>query len=183
MSLKIIAGKFKSRILKAPIATSTRPTQGMLREAVFNICQNEVENTRFLDLFAGSGAMGLEAISRGASHATFVEQNRLAASCIKSNIDALQVENQTTLLNIDVTRAITTLAKQSRQFDLIYIDPPYDLSFNMDSLTPLLAPCAMVLVEERYDPKKVHHPLVSTHLHIRETRRFGIALLSIFDYK
>lgn len=85
MTLRVIAGKYKGRSLKTPKATSTRPTQGMLREAVFNICQNEIEGAFFLDLFAGSGAMGFEAISRGAMKATLVEQNRQAQLCIKEN--------------------------------------------------------------------------------------------------
>lgn len=182
MTLRIIAGTFKGRLLKAPKGPSTRPTQGMLREAVFNICQNEIPNARFLDLFAGSGAMGLEALSRGASHATLVEQNRHAAACIKENIATLQLQPQTTLIPTDVTRAIALLAKQSAQFDIIYIDPPYDTPFDLEPLIPLLAPNATLFLEERHNPKKPHQPPESPHLQLKDTRRFGIALLSTFHY-
>jgi len=182
MSLRIVAGKFKGRLLKAPKSNSTRPTQGMLREAVFNICQMEVPDTRFLDLFAGSGAMGLEALSRGASHATFVEQNRQAASCIKENIATLQLEEQSTIIPTDATRAIAILTKQSSQFDIIYIDPPYDTPFPVDTLIPILAPGALIFLEERHNPKK---PLITptfANLTHKDTRRFGIALLTTFRY-
>jgi 16S rRNA (guanine(966)-N(2))-methyltransferase RsmD len=182
MTLRIIAGAFKGRLLKAPQAKTTRPTQGMLREAVFNICQTEVVSSRFLDLFAGSGAMALEALSRGASHVTLVEQNRQAAICIKENINILQVQSQATLIPTDATRALTLLTKNSSKFDIVYIDPPYDTPFNLEPLIPLLAPHAIVFVEERHQPKKPHQPLHNPHLQLKDTRRFGIALLSTFLY-
>ena len=181
MTLRMIAGQFKGRLLKTPKSTSTRPTQGMLREALFNICQMEILNARFLDLFAGSGAMGLEALSRGALHATFVEQNRQAIQCIKENIADLGVEKQTQLIPIDASRAVALLAKQGAQFDLIYIDPPYDLSFKLESASPLLAPGGTLFLEERHNPKKPHKPPQVPGLQFKETRRFGIALLSTFS--
>ncbi|HSX11409.1 MAG TPA: 16S rRNA (guanine(966)-N(2))-methyltransferase RsmD [Chlamydiales bacterium] len=180
MSLRIIAGTFKGRLLKAPKGPSTRPTQGMLREAVFNICQNDIGNARFLDLYAGSGAMGLEALSRGAAHATLVEQNRHAIACIKENIAALHLESQAALIPFDANRALTLLTKQGALFDILYVDPPYDSPVPLEPLVPLLAPHATLFIEERYNPKKPHQPPTHASLHHKETRRFGIALLSIF---
>jgi len=182
MTLKIISGLFKGRVLKTPKGSSTRPTQGMLREAVFNICQNEIHDSKFLDLFAGSGAMGFEALSRGASHVTFVDQNRNATSCIKENIATLQMQAHTTLIPLNAARALEMLSKKSAQFDIIYIDPPYDIPFKLESVSPLLAPNGIVLLEERHNPKKPHAPQQAPHLQFKETRRFGIALLSIFHY-
>jgi 16S rRNA (guanine966-N2)-methyltransferase len=179
MTLRLIAGRFKGRLLKTPKSASTRPTQGMLREAVFNICQNEIEGAHFLDLFAGSGAMGLEALSRGAAHATFVEQNRNAIACIKENIAQLQVSQETTLIPTDVARALALLAKQKARFDLIYIDPPYDLSLNLTAIEPLLKPNTLLFFEELYTPQKKH--LSYPFLKLRDSRRFGTALLSIFE--
>lgn len=183
MSLKIIAGAFKGRPLKAPKGPSTRPTQGMLREAVFNICQNEIEGARFLDLYAGSGAMALEALSRGASQATLVEQNRNAITCIKENIASLGLGSQAHLIPTNAERAMTLLTKQETQFDIIYIDPPYDTPLILEPLIPLLAPGGLLFIEERHNPKKPHVPYHSPHLQYKDTRRFGIALLSIFLYK
>jgi 16S rRNA (guanine(966)-N(2))-methyltransferase RsmD len=182
MTLRIVAGKFKGRTLKAPKTNSTRPTQGMLREAVFNICQMEVPDARFLDLFAGSGAMGLEALSRGASHATFVEQNRQAATCIRENIATLELDAQSTVIPADAARAIAILAKQSAQFDIVYIDPPYDTPFPVDTLLPILAPNALIFLEERHNPKKPHIIPSFPKLPHKDTRRFGIALLTTFRY-
>lgn len=178
MTLRMIAGTFKGRLLKTPKSTSTRPTQGMLREAIFNICQNEISGARFLDLFAGSGAMGLEALSRGASHSTFVEQNRQAIACIKENISLLGVEPKTRLIPTDASRALTLLATQ--QFDLIYIDPPYDTPFPLAPVAPLLAPNGILFLEERHNPKKQHAPIDLPGLPLKDVRRFGIAILSTY---
>lgn len=181
MSLRIIAGTFKGRMLKAPKTTSTRPTQGMLREAVFNICQNEIGDARFLDLFAGSGAMAFEAISRGALHATLVEQNRPAVMCIKENAALLGCEAQMTILPMNATKALQTLTQEGAKFDIVYIDPPYDTPFDLDLLAPLLAHGATLFVEERKDPKKTQGLFTTTLLKLKREKRFGIALLSIFE--
>jgi 16S rRNA (guanine(966)-N(2))-methyltransferase RsmD len=181
MTLRIVAGQFKGRLLKTPKGSSTRPTQGMLREAVFNICQNEIEGARFLDLYAGSGAMGLEALSRGASHVIFVEQNRTAAACIQANIASLQLKAQTTVLSLDAARALAQLIKQGAKFDIVYVDPPYDIPFDPESVVPLLAYPSILFLEERAQPQK---PLPkSPHLLLQSARRFGTALLSIFHYQ
>lgn len=125
MSLKIIGGLFKGRPLKTPKGEKTRPTLAIMRKAVFDILQTEIEEAAFLDLYAGSGAMGLEALSRGAKHATFVEANRNAFSCIEENTRLLKVQDQCTLLSYDVLLALKKLAKEKRSYDCIYVDPPY----------------------------------------------------------
>ncbi len=181
MSLRIIAGQFKGRILKTPKGLATRPTQGMLRESVFNICQNEIQGARFLDLFAGSGAMGLEAISRGASHATFMESNRNAIASIRENIAILQVASQTTLIPAKVEQALKRL---SSPFDIIYIDPPYDtpLSRHIEELLAkdLMAKNGVLFLEERNSP----HPssLSFRQLSLIGSRRFGEALLHQYRF-
>ena len=183
MTLRIIAGKFKGRTLKTPKGSSTRPTQGMLREAVFNICQNEIEGARFLDLFAGSGAMGLEAVSRGAIHAMLVESNRQAFSCVKENVKNLKIEDETSLMPVPAERALTMLLKQKARFDIVYVDPPYETPIAplLGSLLPLLTPRAILFVEERNNPKKEHQPYSIPGLNVKETRRYGIALLTILE--
>lgn len=174
--MRIIAGKFKGRNLKTPKSSSTRPTQEVLRGAVFNICQNQIEGSSFLDLFAGSGAMGLEAISRGASFAAFVEQNRGAIGCIKENIASLQVESMTKVIPTNVQRAIEILVGQI--FDIIYIDPPYDLNLDFTAVVQLVAPQGIVFLEERYESNR--KPTIISGLSLKEARRFGSSVLSIF---
>ena len=176
MNLHIIAGQFKGRALRAPKTSFTRPTQGMLRESVFNICQNAIQEASFLDLFAGSGAMGLEALSRGAKHATFVESDRNASASIRENIAILQVASQTTLLSCDARIAIQRL---STPFDIIYIDPPYETSalpfVAMLLERSLLAKSGFLFLEEQ--SRSSHSSPQFPPLVWINSRRFGDALL------
>ena len=176
MSLRIIGGQFKGRILKTPKGSLTRPTQGMLRESVFNICQLQIEGGNFLDLFAGSGAMGLESISRGAAHATLVEKDRNALIAIRENIASLQIESQVSLMTCSAEVALQRLASP---FDIIYIDPPYALPAAplVEKVlgAKLLAPQGILFIEERFRAKATA-PLFSSLLWI-DSRKFGDALL------
>lgn len=124
--MHIFSGKYKNRILKTPKGLTTRPTSGRMRETFFNICQGYIEGADFLDLFAGSGAMGLEALSRGARSATFVDSDKSSCQCIRQNIDALKIESHVLVLCGDVFHWLEKLAKQGKQFDIIYADPPYE---------------------------------------------------------
>lgn len=124
--MRIFAGALKNRVLKSPKGLSTRPTMGMVREALFNICQYRIEGALFLDLFAGSGAMGLEALSRGAARAVFVEINRECVQCISDNIQKVGMAEQAQVLQGDVFAKIKALEKMGRAFDIIYADPPYE---------------------------------------------------------
>ena len=182
MTLRILGGAFKGRYLKSPKSSPTRPTQGILRQAVFNICQNEIIHARFLDLFAGSGAMGLEALSRGAPFAIFVEQDRSAARCIRENIEILQVQNRSELLAMDIFAALSTLSKRKAAFDIIYIDPPYvqapivipSILLTLEKYS-LLAPNGSVLIEESSQSEEKNYE--STAFKQKSVRRFGIARL------
>ena len=183
MTLRIIGGKFKGRLLQTPKGSSTRPTQGMLREAVFNICQNVIEGAQFLDLFAGSGAMGLEALSRGALHVTFVEQNRNAIASIYKNIEELQVPEQTTVFACNADTAIKRLQGKNL-FDIVYIDPPYDLGAKpfADALISqkLLREQAFIFIEERSRSKKLAPNF--PELTWINSRQFGEALLHQYRF-
>ena len=175
MTLRIIAGHLKGRPLKTPKGPSTRPTQGMLREAVFNICQNRIEGANFLDVYAGSGAMAFEAISRGASHAVLIEKNKIAISCIKENIKILQIERQIEVITAD---AVTSVKRIERKFDIVYIDPPYETPTAplIEQLlkAQLLNPDAILFIEERDIKSKAPE---FPHLILKNSRRFGVALL------
>lgn len=186
--MHIIAGSHKNRLLKTPKGSATRPTSSRLRETLFNICQGCVEGATFLDLFAGSGAMGLEALSRGASHATFVDDSRSATRCIATNLKTLDLEAQSTLLCADVFLAIETLARKKMQFDLIYIDPPYDLSRHpsvessyslrllllLDKL-PLMKEGGLLFIEDTYVLS--HESFALESLKLISSRRAGRAFL------
>lgn len=125
MSLRLIGGKFKNREIKTPVGILTKPTMSLMRKSVFDICQGQVEGAHFLDIFACSGAMGLEALSRGAATATFIDKDRRATSCIKQNAILLNVEHQVSILCYDAMTALDKVIKQKQKYSIVYIDPPY----------------------------------------------------------
>jgi 16S rRNA (guanine(966)-N(2))-methyltransferase RsmD len=178
--LHIIGGKFKKRTLVAPKSEKVRPTTSQLREALFNICQNEIQDARFLDLFAGSGAMGLEALSRGAAHVTFVEKNRFALAAIRKNISQLAVEDLSEVLGLDAFKALDSLATAGRSFELIYADPPYGEGFGERILCfldthSLLSHTGSLFLEE----ESLHLPSLKT-LKMYDQRKIGRAHLYEF---
>ena len=124
--MRIISGIHKNRLISAPKGLKTRPTSEKLRESLFNICQFYVRDALFLDLFAGSGAMGLEALSRGARKAYFVDIDREAIRCIKENVATLGFEDKAVILKGDVFTLVNRFAQEGLLFDIVYADPPYD---------------------------------------------------------
>lgn len=124
--MHIIAGLFKNRIITTPKGLATRPTSSRLREALFNICQHSIEGARFLDLFAGSGAMGLEALSRGASSALFIDNSRESVRSIRQNLETLGIVDHAEVFLGDVFQHMKKLAEAKQVFDIIYADPPYE---------------------------------------------------------
>lgn len=121
--ITIIAGQFKNRRLKTPVGDKTRPTAGKVREALFSILQRSVPGARVLDLYAGSGALGLEALSRGAASADFVEVHRAALSALKANLTSLKVQDRATIQRKDALKFAELL--QPGQYDIAFADPPY----------------------------------------------------------
>jgi len=133
--VRVIAGRYKGRRLKAPTWDGLRPTSDKLRETLFNIVAPRIAGARVLDGYAGTGAVGIEALSRGAAHATFIETDRRAARLIEENLAACGVEADYT---IEVGDLVSALRGRSAgaAFDLIWLDPPYDLA---DVAAPLEA--------------------------------------------
>lgn len=123
--MRISGGEFGGRTLRTPKGESTRPTSGMVRESLFNILAPRIADARFLDLFAGCGSVGLEALSRGAAFAEFVEKGRPALDCLRGNIATLGVTEQTSVLPVPVERALDQLARSGERFDIVFLDPPF----------------------------------------------------------
>jgi len=121
--LRIIAGEFKGRRLKTPATNKVRPTADRVREAWFSILQQAIPGARVLDLFAGSGALGFEALSRGAASVDFVETHRSSLAILKANSEALEVEDRVTIHRTDAVRFAERL--QPGQYDVAFADPPY----------------------------------------------------------
>ena len=123
--MRVIAGSARRLLLKTVEGMETRPTTDRIKETLFNMLQNDLYGARFLDLFAGSGAIGIEALSRGAKEAVFVEKNPKAAACIKENLAFTKLAEGGKLLNMDVLQALHSLEGKGA-FDIIFMDPPYN---------------------------------------------------------
>lgn len=150
--MRVSAGQARGRELKVP-SGRIRPTSQLVREAVFNVWRPLVPESRFLELFAGSGSMGIEALSRGARSCLFVEKNPAACRIIRENLHSLQFADRAEVWNLDVTVAVKKIAARGWQFDLIYLDPPYDyprLEALVAGIPPaLLTEVGMMAIETR----------------------------------
>lgn len=123
--MRVIAGKFRSRTLTAPRGLDTRPTSDRLRETLFNVLAPRIEGSAFLDLYAGSGANGIEALSRGAQQVVFVEKAPPAIAAIRANLNALGIREGHPLETRSAAASLKRLNEQGRQFDIVFLDPPY----------------------------------------------------------
>ena len=128
--MRIVGGKYKSRVLERINDENVRPTSDMARESIFNILQNVVYGADFLDLFCGTGAMGIEALSRGAKRVTFNDASRASIALLKKNLAKLKVDEEYKICNIDAL----TLLKSGGNYDIIYIDPPYKSDLGVNAL-------------------------------------------------
>jgi 16S rRNA (guanine966-N2)-methyltransferase len=175
--MRIIAGSHKGHTIHAPRGRDTRPTSDRVRENVFNIV-GPLDGAAVLDLYAGSGAMGLEALSRGAARAVFVERDADAVRAIERNLDKLRLAG--TILRQDAVTALAAEAGSHRKYDLVLVDPPYDMYPDVQPqlaryLPSLLAADGLLVVETdaRVEPEL---PLA-----LRTTRRYGQARITIYE--
>ena len=125
-SMRVIAGTYRSRPLQAPPGLATRPTTDRLRETLFNILASRIEGARFVDLYAGSGAVGIEAISRGAAHVFFAESAPPALAAIRKNLSSLKIAGGFSIEDRGAGRLLGSLAKALRPVDIVFFDPPYE---------------------------------------------------------
>jgi 16S rRNA (guanine966-N2)-methyltransferase len=176
--MRIIAGSRKGARILAPKGLDTRPTSDRVREAVFNLI-GPVDGAEVLDLYAGSGAMGLEALSRGAARATFVESDRTAAETILRNLDKLRLDDAI-VLREDAARKLAADAAGGRRYDLVLVDPPYAMLANAlptlaAHLPAVLAASGVAIVESgaREEPDL---PLPK-----RTSRRYGSVRVTVFE--
>lgn len=123
--MRVIAGRARSLPLKTLPGDETRPTQDRIKETLFNILQPEIAGCDFLDLFSGSGAIAIEALSRGANHAVLVEKNPKACVCIRENLAFTKFTQEADVMNMDVLQALRSM-EHRRRFDLVFMDPPYN---------------------------------------------------------
>jgi len=183
--LRIIAGAFRGRKLHAPKSNSIRPTADRVREAIFNILADAVIGARVLDLFAGTGALGLEALSRGAVQAVFIDQSSEAVRLIKDNVRACGVQHQTQVIHKPVLQALPLLPAKGLApppFDLVFMDPPYGTGLALQVLPRLLelsilAVRSLAVVEHRHTEKT---PYAGCGWSKPTQRRYGDTAVSFF---
>ena len=179
--MRIIAGALKGRVL-APVKGRTRPTAARVREAIFNILGAAVAEARVLDLFAGTGALGIEALSRGAAAAVFVEDQPAALKGLRRNLTTLGLAARSQVLALPVAAALRQLAARGAPFDLVFLDPPYGGGVAPATLTALAAsglilPQAWVVAEHS---RRETLPETSGALRQQTLRRYGDTQVAIY---
>jgi 16S rRNA (guanine966-N2)-methyltransferase len=185
--MKILGGKFKGRNIFMPAVI--RPTQNVTKQAIFNLLGHDLEGLEILELFAGSGAVGIEALSRGAKRVTFVEHDPKCVEVIRKNLEllgvdlALQKEPVCEIIHTDAFAAIKGLASRNRKFDLIFFDPPYGLDLGKKALKTLgaydiLHPNCFVVVEYS---KRERLPDLEESFKLVTERQYGKSFLAVFQ--
>ncbi len=184
MALRIIAGALKGRKLRSVPGTKTRPTANRIREAIFNIIAFQVRGSTVLDLFAGTGAFGVEALSRGAESVVFVDIDNDSISVLQENILNLSPQSRTKIIQWDLTRNLNCLRSLPPAFNLIFMDPPYNKNLIEPALLNLHSSRSMekgarIVVEHSH-----REPVLTGQLpfEIADRRRYGKTLVSFLNY-
>ncbi len=180
--MHIIAGEDRGRRLASPSDDRIRPTPGMAREAIGSILQDLLPGSDFLDLYAGTGSVGLEALSRGARSVTLVEQDREAVTLIKANIQAMSRPGDCHLLVASAMEQCRAFVKMERRFDLVFVDPPYDVEgISLRKLEDILKADG-ILMHQRPEKYPVGDPFKGTRLECFDTRRYGKAEFTFWRF-
>lgn len=181
--MRVIGGTFRGRRLRAPAGMTTRPTADRIKESVFNILGGSLQNKRVLDLFAGTGALGIEALSRGASSAVFVDQAKASLFAIRYNIRELGLEDRTRVIHWNILKNLNCLIPERDAFDLVFLDPPYETNAVAPTLAGLLSCGALTsgarVVIEHSSREPIVHAM--DKLVLMDQRRFGKTLVSFMD--
>lgn len=181
MSVRVIAGRWRGRRLATPEGFDTRPTSDRVREALFSMLGPLHADMRVLDLFAGTGALGIEALSRGAGHVTFVDTDRRAITAIRTNLEALGAGPQAARTDRRDAGAVLRDARTAADpYDLVFLDPPYEHALKLgadlqEDLAGVLANDARVVVESGR-----RHPMTLDRMTLVKERRYGTTLIRIY---
>jgi|SRR5438067_6164936 len=185
--MRVIAGKYRGRKLRSPPSIQTRPTSDRLRETLFNILAPRIEGSRFLDLCAGSGAVGIEALSRGAARVIFVDRSRKMSALVATNVESLEVTNTT--IEIVATEALEFLRRyikdQAEPFDIIFFDPPYAedyegvLGFIGEHAAEILQADGIVIVEHHKQKLVSDEPPLKRYRELKQ----GDSVLSFYQVR
>lgn len=172
--MRVIAGKAKGRELVAPKGLNTRPTLAKVKEAIFGMIQFDIPDANVLDLFSGSGSLGIEAISRGARHAVFCDRDRNAVAAVRANLERLGFEKYASVYSTDSIALLDQLAAFGEKFDIVLLDPPYESDLTNKALSKLdenglLSDGAILISEHSLD----NPPVFSGNYSAKEPRKYG----------
>lgn len=181
--MRVISGIAKGTKLKSIDNLSTRPTLDRVKEPLFSIIQNYIDGANVLDLFAGSGALGIETLSRGAHHCTFCDKSFQSIEMLKENIKKTKMEEKSTILNQDYKKC---LEEQNKAFDIIFIDPPYKLNIAVDSIKRILKLKLLqkggIIILETDEEKRELEELEEVQVEVYDIRKYGrVKLLFIHE--
>ncbi len=181
--MRIISGSFKGKKLVSLKGVATRPTADRVRESVFNILAPHIDNASVLDLFAGTGALGLEALSRGAASAAFIDSSASAVKIIQKNIFACKMENRSRVTRWDIAKNLNCLQSETPAYDLVFMDPPYNKNYIVPTLKKLIKRDVLkdsaTIVIEHSAAEAVPEDL--SGLHLKDQRIYGKTLVSFLS--
>lgn len=183
--MRVISGLARGTKLKTIEEMTTRPTLDRVKESLFNILQNQLKNSVVLDLFAGSGALGIEALSRGAKKAYFCDTNRDAINVIKENLNKTRLNDKAVVMNVDYNKALNNI---NESFDLIFLDPPYKLDLAVDALKSiinknLLKSEGIIVIETDEIDRDINELYNLNEINIIDQRKYGRANLIFLSRK
>ena len=183
--MRIISGKARGTKLYTLEGDNTRPTLDRVKESIFNIIQNEIEGAKILDLFAGSGAIGLEFLSRGAEKAVLCDKSKEAVNIIKKNIEKTHMEQYVEIYNTDFENCLDKIKQE--QFDIIYIDPPYETDYIIKSLKKIkeknIAKEESLIIIETDDEQRIVKQIENIDVKIVDKRKYGRATIIFVSLK
>ena len=180
--LRVIGGTARGVPLKSPDTKNTRPTLDRTKESLFNILMPYIADARVLDLFSGSGSLGIESLSRGAKEAVFIDSSKYCRNIIIENLKKTRLEEHSTVMALDVIKAIKLLSKRNAKFDIIFLDPPYNMNFiantiqNIDEFD-IIAEEGIIACEHHVNE---HAPEKSGRLIKIRTKEYGETLYSFY---
>ena len=185
INMRIISGKARGTKLYTLDGTATRPTLDRVKESLFNIIQNDIEDSTVLDLFSGSGAIGLEFLSRGAKRAVLCDSSKDAIKIIKQNVQKTHFEEKVEVYNMEFTKLVERL--QNQKFDIIYIDPPYATDFIKISLEKIieyeLVNESTKIIVETDDETRILNQIEKMDVEITDKRKYGRATIIFLKYR
>lgn len=184
--MRVVTGEAKGRKLKAPKTMGTRPIIDRVKTALFDILADEVDDVRFLDLFAGTGSVGIEALSRGAAHATFIEMNHKVLKLVRENLQITGLSDRAETLHADAFKFLQNHATSTAQpYDIVYVAPPQYQEMAARALTildasPLVADPGQVIIQIHPKERPAVAAVQCQHLRLTDERRYGSTLLMFY---